>query len=147
MTVAMTTCGADKSVTGLRTVRHDWSVERRTIAGWKGEALCPDEHEVSVIYTLPDYGDGSSLYQCAQCGDLVVIDPNAERYVGPDWDQKREVTTCPSCGEKLGHAWLYPDHFRCPECGSIGSFEPPPFHPSDEQRTSISAWDPYAGAD
>ena len=102
---------------------------------------------MTVTYTMSDYGDAPALYQCAQCSDLVVIDPNAERYAGSDWDRQRDSTPCPSCGEGLGHAWLYPDQFRCPECGSVGSFELPPFSPSDEERTTMMCWDPYMGAD
>jgi len=118
-------------------------VQQRQIGGWRGEATCPEDHRVPVTFTLPDYGDAPSLFQCPECSELVSVDPSAEQYIGPAWDQMRDGSSCPGCGDALGHARLYPDHFRCPECGSVGTFEPPATYSPDEMRTLIAAWDPY----
>ncbi len=106
---------------------------------------CPNGHTVEVVFDLPDYGDAAALYQCARCWTLIVVDPGAEFYVGPPWDQKRTEAPCPSCAGSLVDARLYPDHFVCPLCGEVGSFEVPGRYPPDEERTTITGWDPYEG--
>ena len=121
-------------------------MEQRQIRAWRGEALCPADHRVPVTFTLPDYGDAPGLFQCPECSDLVAVDPQAEHYVGPPWDQMRDGLACPSCGDSLGHAWLYPDHFRCPECSQVGTFELPETYPADESSTIVTCWDPYASS-
>jgi rubredoxin len=122
-------------------------VDRVSVGGWRGHATCPDEHLVEVAFTLADYGDAPALYQCPQCSDLIAVDPQAEQYIGPEWDQMRDGLICPSCGDGLGHAWLYPDHFRCPECGGVGTFDLPDSYPPDDMRVAVSCWNPYAEAD
>ena len=111
---------------------------------WHGDAACPADHQVAVTFTFSDYGDAPAIYQCSECSDLVAVDPEAEHYVGPAWDHLRDDLACPSCGDRLSHAWLYPDHFRCPECSQVGSFDVPEAQPDDELRTVVTCWDPYA---
>jgi predicted RNA-binding Zn-ribbon protein involved in translation (DUF1610 family) len=97
------------------------------------------------MFTLPDYGDATALYQCHNCGDIIAVSPDAEHYLGPPWDTRRSNDTCPACNQNLEAALAYPDHFRCPECGEIGQFaDIPTRYPPDEESVLIHAWNPYA---
>ena len=113
------------------------------VRGWRGVGTCPRGHRVGVQFTLPDYGDAPALYQCAKCATILIVRPDAEAYVGPPWDEKRQHAACPSCSELLEDAWLYPDHFRCQECGERGSFVAPDRYPPDEESDVIGGWDAY----
>jgi hypothetical protein len=119
-------------------------MKQRQVGVWQGAGVCPSGHQVEVSFTLPDYGDAPSLYQCPHCSGLVVIDPDAELYVGPAWDCLRAEALCPSCSKALRECWLYPDHFRCPQCGSLGTFDVPESYPPESERSVLTAWDPYA---
>jgi DNA-directed RNA polymerase subunit RPC12/RpoP len=98
-----------------------------------------------VTFTLPDYGDAAALYQCSKCGDLLAIDPEAEHYIGPGWDELRARTDCPRCAAPLDEARLYPDHFRCPTCSAVGTFTLPAEYPDESRRVALSCWSPYTG--
>jgi rubredoxin len=116
-------------------------VKQRQVGVWHGAGVSPSGHQVKVSFTLPDYGDAPTLYQCAHCADLVVIDPDVEHYIGPAWDSLREEALCPSCSKALADCWLYPDHFRCPLCGAVSTFELPDSCPPDSERAVQKAWD------
>jgi DNA-directed RNA polymerase subunit RPC12/RpoP len=119
-------------------------MRRSGVSGYRTTGTCPLGHVTELVITLPDYGDAKDLYQCAGCGELFGVSPDAEAYIGPAWDQKRINEACPNCGTNLQDAWLYPDHFRCLTCDEIGTeFQRPATYPSDDQRVVIDVWDPY----
>jgi hypothetical protein len=119
-------------------------MKRIKIGGWGKEVECLRGHISEVFYTLPDYGDAPILYQCPVSGDLIAVSPDAEQYIGPSWDMKRKIEACPSCGEPLKFAPMYPESFRCPTCG-IENHLVLPFtrYPLEDEKREIECWDPY----
>jgi predicted RNA-binding Zn-ribbon protein involved in translation (DUF1610 family) len=127
--------------TGIRHAEH--VSEKSGFGAYRATATCPDGHVIAIAFALPDRGDCVRFYQCSSCGSLVGIDPDAEYYIGPEWDVLRSRTACQDCGELLEEARAYPDHFRCPECGVTGSFDVPETYPPDGERCIVDAWNPY----
>ena len=120
-------------------------VKKSEVHAWRDEATCPEGHRVEVFYTLPDFGDAPHLYQCPQSGDLFSVSPDAEEYVGPQWDLKRQTAACPTCAASLEYAHAFPDAFRCPECGALGRYEIQGYaYPEESRSVTEECWDPYA---
>jgi hypothetical protein len=120
-------------------------MRRILVGGWSTNARCRNGHVVDIYYTLPDYGDAAALYQCPTSGDLFAVSPDAEHYIGPAWEERRALESCPSCGKELQDAPRYPETFHCPVCGIQSHFA---LHiikyPSDAERQNFECWDPYS---
>jgi hypothetical protein len=119
-------------------------MKRVTVGGWEETVQCKEGHSVAVFYVLPDYGDAPALYQCAVSGDLFAVSRDAEQYIGPSWDVRRETEVCPTCSTPLALAQEYPQTFRCPVDGLESHFElRADRYPPNEERAEIDCWDPY----
>lgn len=118
--------------------------KRTSARTWPVHSKCPNRHDVALYLTLPDYGDPDSLYQCRRCGDIVIVKPESEFYIGPDWEELRRSARCPTCSDSLEFALSYPDNFRCEECGAVGHFiQQVDAYPDDSADTVLEGWDPY----
>lgn len=119
-------------------------MNRVLVGAWRKVVECKCGHAAEIFFTLPDYGDAPVLYQCSKSGDFIAVSPDAEDYVGPRWDVRRQTEHCPTCGELLALAPRYPDTFRCPECGTVNQIVlKVDRYPDDDERSQIDCWDPY----
>ena len=129
-----------------RPVEWGQGVRRRSARVWSLMTTCEGGHPAVVRFTLPDYGDADELFQCRPCGELVIVNPDAEYYVGPRWDDLRSTVSCPTCNESLEYALAYPSNFRCGQCGRINLLRDPipTAYPPDSESEILEGWDPYS---